>query len=278
MVSDPVFHPAPFDPTSTPPLGVTSLARLAGPDRRELALAHDRPEHLLIWITRGQGVALLDGTRRGIGPHHALFVPARHLMALDPGRNGLGLVLRIPPDSSLTLPARPCHLRPLDVATQAELTALFEAMQREQDADRPLRDEAMQAQAELAAIWLRRHVRTNAIHLPDTAATELSRAYCAQVAARYHDPGGVARHAAILGVSPTHLGRACREQTGRTAAVLLAERIEYAARRLITATDVPFTEIARHLGFSGAAAFSRFVRRQTGSSPSALRASNRKPD
>ena len=48
---------------------VMTLPQLTGGQDWRLLLAQDRPHHLLIWITRGQGRALLDGQRRGGGAH-----------------------------------------------------------------------------------------------------------------------------------------------------------------------------------------------------------------
>ena len=73
-----------------------TLAQLAASGAWQLDLVHDRPVSLLIWITRGQGLALLDGARRGVGAHNALFVPAGNLMALDLGRQGFGQALILP--------------------------------------------------------------------------------------------------------------------------------------------------------------------------------------
>ncbi|MEO1365467.1 MAG: helix-turn-helix transcriptional regulator, partial [Pseudomonadota bacterium] len=81
--------------------------------------------------------------------------------------------------------------------------------------------------------------------------------------------------AAALGVTPTHLSRACKASTGRTAAELLTERTLYAARISLMETTVPIQDIARHLGFGSAAYFTRFMQQHTGQTPSALRQSAR---
>ena len=131
----------PFDPADCHEIRLVTLAQLMTNGAWQLELAHDRAENLLIWITRGQGVALLDGARRGVGVHNALFVPSRSLMALSPGRQGFGQALVIPPGTRLTLPQRAQHLRIRQAPAQAELTALLEALGREQNAARPLRAE-----------------------------------------------------------------------------------------------------------------------------------------
>ncbi|MDK3020389.1 helix-turn-helix transcriptional regulator [Pseudodonghicola flavimaris] len=266
----------PFDPSETTDLRLVTLAQLTQGGGWQLELAHDRAEHLLIWITRGQGVALLDGSRRGVGTHNALFIPARHLMALEMMRNGFGQALVIPPASGLTLPRSVQHLRIRDVASQSELTGLIDALGREQSGGRPLRHSAMRAYGELIAIWLRRHIDDLSEARP-SAAHRLVQAYCARLVDSYGSGAGMADIAQEMGVTPTHLTRVCRSETGRTAAALLTERILYAARRLLTATDTPVQDIARHLGFGSAAYFTRFIQQHTGHTPTALRRAAR-PD
>jgi len=251
-----------------------SLAQLTQAGRWQLSLVHDRGQHLLIWITRGQGVALLDGTRRGIGTHNALFIPARHLMAIDAGQHGFGMALVIPGDTSLTLPTSPQHLRIRDVASQSELTMLLEVLGREQNAQRPLHQSATLAYCELVVIWLRRNMAEQmdqAAAIPETAAQRLSRRWCARLVTDFASPGGMAEHAAALAVTPTHLTRVSRAETGRTAARLLNERQLHAAHQLLIETKAPILDIARHLGFGSAAYFTRFIRQHTGMPPSQLR-------
>ncbi len=260
----------PFDPSDMEDLRLVTLAQLSKAGAWQLELAHDRAEHLLIWITRGQGVALIDGARRGIGTHNTLFIPARNLMAIEMMRNGFGQALMIPDTAALTLPRMVQHLRIRDVTAQNELTVLFEAMGREQNAARPLHHSAMHAYGELMAIWLRRH-------LPDdpapqqSAARRLVMAYCERIVLDHANSTSMADHAEALGVTPTHLTRVCRAETGRTAAALLTERQLHAAQQLLISTDVPVQDIARHLGFGSAAYFTRFIQQHTQKTPTALR-------
>lgn len=264
----------PFDPT--PPAGIrlVTLAQLAPLGRWQFELAHDRGDHLLLWITRGQGVALIDGARRGIGAHNALFVPARHLLALDPGRQAIGLALLIPPalaPRNPPLPDRPHLLRIREAAAQADLAAQLEALGREQAGRQMLTDAALQARAALIAVWLGRQIVRADPPAPASAARRLTQAWCARLGATFASGQTMAAHAAALGVSPAHLSRCCRAETGRSAAALLDERRLHAARLLLARTDATVADIAGHLGFSGPQAFSRFVRRQTGHPPTALR-------
>ena len=73
-----------------------TLAQLSQGQDWRVHLCHDRPANILIWITRGQGLLQLDGQRRGLGAHNAVFIPAGALFALDLGRQGIGQAVVIP--------------------------------------------------------------------------------------------------------------------------------------------------------------------------------------
>ncbi len=262
-----------FDPEPPGSIRLLSLAQWTRGGTWQINLAHDRAHAVLIWITRGQGVALLDGARVGLGAHNAVFVPARQLFSLDMGRQGFGQVLILPSGTGLTHPHEVQHLRIRDTASQGELTNLLDAISREQKTAHPLTSSAIEAYAALILIWLRRHMAPDDSQMPKPrAARILSRAFCALVVRDFASGAVMADHARLLGVSPTHLTRACKAETGKTAAALLTERQVHAARSLLGQTDVPAQDIARHLGFGSAAYFTRFMRHHTGKPPSALRA------
>lgn len=253
-------------------LKIMTLPQLTSGQDWRLALAHDRAESLLIWITRGQGRLLLEGQRRGVGTHNAIVIPARHLFALDLGRQAVAQVILIPDDSGLPFPQRAAQLRVRAADAMTELTNLMEAATREQQKARPLLQSAMDAHGTLISVWVQRQLALEE-HLPPTpnAAARLSRAYSQRISAHFRETLGMADHAQALDVTPTHLTRACKAATGKTAADLLTERILYEARHLLLSTDVPAQDIARYLGFGSAAYFTRFIQHHTGMTPSKLR-------
>ena len=259
-----------------PPVEITTLAQITGPQDWRLSLAHDRPEHVIIWVTRGQGRLLLNGTRRGMGTHTAILIPARTLFSLELGRQGMGQVALIPDGTDVRLPETPRQLRLRDVAAINEVNGFFEAAQREVSQNRPLAQDALDAHVALISVWLRRQIALPE-HLPKAvgAAARLTAAFCEGIVANYAQAMTMADHAAALGVTATHLSRACKASTGRTAAALLTERTLYAARISLIETAVPIQDIARHLGFGSAAYFTRFMQQHTGQTPSALRQSAR---
>ncbi len=251
---------------------IMSLAQMAGNAPWRLGLCHDRPYHTLFWLTRGQGRMLLDGRLRGLGPHNAVFVPAGTLFALDQGRQILGQAVIIPADTPLRLPHMPWHLRVRDVQGQSELTALIEAAQREQARQRPLAQEALEAHVALMSVWLRRQAAQEE-HVPPrrSAGERLSQRFTRMIPLHYTSGATLGFYAAELGVTPTHLTRAVKAATGKTAADLLTERVVHAARSLLEGTTHPARNIAQHLGFGSAAYFTRFMQQHAGEPPSKLR-------
>ncbi|WP_138923372.1 AraC family transcriptional regulator [Sulfitobacter sp. BSw21498] len=249
-----------------------TLAQLSQGQDWRVHLCHDRPANILIWITRGQGLLQLDGQRRGLGAHNAVFIPAGALFALDLGRQGIGQVVVIPEGSELRLPQMPRHLRIRDVQAQTEFTGLIEAAQREQQTKRPLFHDALEAQAALMSVWLRRQILQDE-HIPSrpNAGSRLSARFCQLVSERYRSGAPMSHYAETLEVTPTHLSRAVKSATGRTAADILTERVLHEARHLLGSTQHPAQDIARHLGFGSAAYFTRFIQKHTGSTPSRLR-------
>jgi len=253
-------------------ISIQTLAKMTGGADWRLQLAHDRPHHLLMWVTRGQGRLLLDGERRGVGAHNAIFVPAGALFALELGRQGMGQAVVIPPGMTLRLPERPRHLRIRDVRMQTELSGLIEAAHREQTGDRPLKQDALEAHAALMSVWLRRLiVQDEHVPEPRNAALRLSAQFCELVSQRYASGDAMARYAETAGVTPTHLTRSVKIATGKSAADLLTERVLYEARALLAGSTHPAKDIARHLGFGSAAYFSRFIQTHCGKPPGQLR-------
>ena len=257
----------------TSPARILTLAQWSSAGVWQAELPHSSAMHLLVWITRGQGRALIGGIRRGVGVHNALVIPAGTLFSLDIGRQGFGLICTIPPGSAALMPDEAQHLRLRDVQAQSELTAILDAIQREQNANRPFMDEAIEAQAVLLSVWLRRTMisDTNDPTTHTTAAQRLVTAYAALIERDYTSGKPMADYARALGVTPTHLTRTCQACAGLSAANLLTQRIVHAARSLLETGGLPFNHIAALLGFRSAAYFSRFIQHHTGMTPTTLR-------
>ena len=86
---------------------------------------------------------------------------------------------------------------------------------------------------------------------------------------RLRTPGDFARQ---LSVHVNHLNRAVRMRTGKTTSAHIAERRVSEAKALLQYTSWSTAEIAHALGFEYPTYFNNFFKKQTGTTPSAVRA------
>ena len=261
--------------TARPPAAVEviGLARLAhgGRWRVEAMRSYSRP--VLLWFTRGSGRITVGGTTRGYGVHNAIFLPPGTMHGFDMLGQVLGFAVFLPQDASLDWPEEPLHLRCRDGRTQAELTGLIEMLDRAARAGDSASCAELYHLSGLVSVWLARRAADagGQADRRERAADRLAAAYTALVERDFRAAKGVADYAADLGVTPTHLSRACRATCGRSALALLVDRRLYEARRLLRDTDLPVQTVARDTGFGSPAYFSRAFRAEIGTSPSEFR-------
>jgi transcriptional regulator GlxA family with amidase domain len=86
---------------------------------------------------------------------------------------------------------------------------------------------------------------------------------------------GVARLAALAGVSERHLSRLFVENVGRTPARLVRDARLEAASQLLTGTREPVTTIARRCGFGSAESLRQAFVAWVGISPTRFRGNSR---
>ncbi|UWP90610.1 AraC family transcriptional regulator [Aliiroseovarius crassostreae] len=267
------------------PFRVVPLARMSkgGRWRTEAMRSYGAP--VLIWFTRGQGRITVNGVTAGYGPHNCIFVPAGIMHGFEVSAQVSGTMVVFPQGSEegLSLPRDPFHLRLLDGDRQMELSRMIDNLQKEMDrfdaahAERAHR--AMMCHAGLISVWLDRQVEHQCFDQDRSPAqaksgAKLANAFAALVEQDFHSPKSVRDYAGALGVTPTHLSRVCNRACGRSASTILADRVHYEARRLLSETTLPVKDIARSLGFASAAYFTRSFQKHTGVTPSQFRATH----
>ncbi len=254
------------------PIEVMTVAQLSDGQPWRLNLVHERPYHLFLWITRGQGRLTLEGHRRGVGTHNAISIPAGTLFSLELGRQSLGQAILLPDGISSPLPAIPNHLRLRDAGAITDLNTLIEAAQREAASERPLHQSALEAYVMLLSVWWQRQMSDpDYLPAPRDAAAKIANRFSVRIASHFRENMDLSDHAEAMNISAAHLSRACKAACGRSAAQLLNERQLHAAASALSDTQAPVQDIARHLGFGSAAYFTRFIKTHLGLSPRDLR-------
>lgn len=250
---------------------VMPLAQLRARADWRYGTLHSKPHAQLFWFTRGQGRFTIGAITRGYGPHTAVFIPARVMMSLDLSAQAQGVLVRLPVDPTLDLPAQPVHLRVNTVEAQSTLSGYFDMIERELAGFGPARDRALRAWGLLISVWIARQLdRQDGSILRDRTHI-LAEKYAALLEQSFRSGQGVAEYAETLGVTPTHLSRICRDSAGRPALAILQERLMHEACALLVDTDLPARSIAEDLGFSSAAYFTRSFANLTGRTPSEFR-------
>ena len=83
----------------------------------------------------------------------------------------------------------------------------------------------------------------------------------------YKSHWSIKDYAQQLGLTTPRLNRLCRAMTGKTAGLLIQDRLTLEAQRLLIYTNATATMVAYEIGFKDPAYFSRFFKRRTGLSP-----------
>ncbi|MEM8775096.1 MAG: AraC family transcriptional regulator [Pseudomonadota bacterium] len=251
---------------------ILSLAKLTGAKAWRASLPHSEPFHQLVWITRGQGLCILGGQRRGLVAQTGLIIPAGTLHLIDILPPCFGFICRIPVSEGIPFPETAELVRVAEQKNQTELTILMEAMQREQHEQHHAYGEALSAQAALLSVLFRREVeaREEAPRRASPAQRKVSQ-FTTLVERNYRSGDPMHRYAHEIGVTPTHLSRICKSCTGITSADMLTGRVLHAARDMLENSRTPSKQIASELGFNSAAYFSRFIQKHTGMTPTRLR-------
>ncbi|WP_417269850.1 helix-turn-helix domain-containing protein [Celeribacter sp.] len=228
----------------------------------------------LIWFTRGQGRFTMSGVTRGFGPHNLVYLPPRTMYGFEPIGQISGYIVHLPQVNEMEWPEEPLHLRFTEVIQQNEITGLIENLAREIDNDQPGHDRALALQAGMISVWLERQMSVMPEYeLTPDASRRLVAAYTALIEEKFHETHTVSDYATALGVTATHLTRACNIANGHPASKILADRVHFEARRMLKETDLPVKDIAAKLGFHSPAYFSRSFHKATGVSPRQFRQS-----
>jgi len=238
--------------------------------RTEAMRSHARPR--LLYFNRGQGRITVAGLTSGYGPNNLIYIPAQTLYGYEVGAGVFGQMLTIPQNLSEEWPETSVHLRLRDVGQQADLRAMFEALERELFSDKTGHGRAAQYHLGLLSVFFERHLDS-----PDdaarhrTAPARLVAAYTDLVERDFRTKKNVADYAADLGVTATHLTRCANATCGRSALSLLNDRVHYEARLLLSESKLPVNHIAQQLGFRSAAYFTRAFQAKSGRTPSKFR-------
>lgn len=240
--------------------------------------------HQMIFVLRGRGIVLADGTRCQYRPPALVLIPAGtvHGFEFEPGTRGhvisisvellRDLVQRESGIGALfakpgTLELQQAALRSTDLAQSVRMLA--------REAGRADATDSLALQGWLQVLL--GNVLRLTLHLPSPTDAvvgqrrQLMARFNEIVERRFRDNPSVADVARALHVSESRLRTTCLATTGQSPIQLVHARILLEAKRQLHYTDKAVGEVAFALGFEDPAYFTRFFSRRAGASPRTFR-------
>lgn len=258
-------------------------------DFERRGLPHRLLFHDILLITRGQGRLILDVESHEVTPGVVFFTRPGETRRWDVPEPVEGACVFFVEELVATTFAdprfldqyayfrldRPCGALTLDTGERRTYLDRFAAMQREiaaleKDSPDALRAVLYDFLVQLNRFYVARHGAA-----VEPARKGLVERFQRQVERDFRRRLRVADYAARLAVTPGHLNALCRATLRTNAGAWIRARVALEARRLLLYTDLTAAQIGHRLGFDDPAYFSRFFRRETGSSPSEFRETGR---
>lgn len=260
--------------SQVPAMDALSLMPISGLTRRQLwrhTLPHSVPSPSFLWFVRGNARLIIEGRAIGIGPNVCVTLPAQTAFAIEPGAQTQATFVQIPTSGLLPMPMGVHLIRINDISTQGELSGLLDRIAQGQTSDRPEAKRATFARLMLVSSILERLTGPDTAQTAQLASQKLSARFTREVEQCYATGATLNDIGDMLGVTPTHLTRTFKTTCGITAARYLGDRLMHAARCALIDTPNSAAEIARDLGFSSPAYFSRAFLHHAGETPGKFR-------
>jgi AraC-like DNA-binding protein len=254
-------------------------------------LARDRGPHRhtfyeIVHVTAGTGTHVVDLARWTLSPPHLAVICPGQVHRWESDRDLAGTLVLFTEDFLVDHPGDRAVLRRLgerswfrlDPEQDARIGLLARELVREHHERGSGHESVLRSLLHVLV--------TRADRLPEHAAAprraqgraaSVAEAFAHLLAERRAAPASTERDWIVrecargLGVTPGYLTEAVRAATGRSPGRLLIEARTQQAQRLLAHTGLSVRQIAARTGFADPAYFSRFFRRETGSSPGAFR-------
>ncbi len=232
--------------------------------------------HQLLLIERGGGEATLEGRSVRLTPNRIVNLPIGHVHGFAFIRGTQGWVLTIAAEMlDEVLLASEGLPRVLAQAGMLRGTPQMRTLMRQifsEFAGRGFaRAHVLRSLTAVLIGLVAREMATKGAQHAGSAGADLFARFEALLESHLLEHWSVARYAAALAITPTHLSRITRDATGHAASQLIEERLVREARRNLVYTNLPISTVAFALGFDDPAYFSRVFARATGVSPRSFR-------
>lgn len=274
----PSYEITPFEHETAPVLHVDSIAQMLRGHHWAFDAHLHTDRHQIFWINKGTGRMEIEGQTRGFGPNTVAFIPAGTVHAFEFGPSSAGWVATMSHTSAIPvdLPEKALQFQMNAREDQAAITAICDDISKEQAGTSSQKEIALTCQAGLLSVWLLRYLeKTQTPESKLSQSRKLMIGFRSLLEDNFGTEHSVSYYASVLGVTPTHLTRVCRQTTGHSATTIIQNRTLLEAKRQLAATDKKIAAIGQELGFASSAYFTRLFTQKSEQSPSQFRKSVR---
>lgn len=231
--------------------------------------------HQIFLLSSGDIRLTVDGEMLPLTPPAIVNIPRGTVHGFSFSAGTEGIVVTLPADDFPEVFASPAETaavlgRVFAVSTDADLTRRFDALAAAHGANGAFRRTLLRAEA--AALIAQILEKSQDTFTERRRLDPRIQRFQALIRDQEAQRLGLHDLAQALALSPRHLSRLCKEQTGLTAQSYIEAHKMREACRLLVYTRMSAQQIAWHLGFDDPSYFSRVFQRNLHQSPSAYRA------
>jgi AraC family transcriptional regulator, transcriptional activator of pobA len=152
------------------------------------------------------------------------------------------------------------------------LSVYFQQIISEQDSQSSFSEEVIRS-AFQAILWQTRRIYEEAgqVSASQKAGAGIAAQFQYLVNEHFAEKIAVEEYARLLNITANHLSQTIKEATGKTAKSIITQRRLEEAKYLLLYTDNDIAEIAFHLNFAEPTHFTKFIKKETGSTPNQIR-------
>lgn len=254
---------------------------------RNLHLAHKHSFYHLVFFTKGSGTQTIDFQQVPVKPYQIYFmIPGQvHNWAFKGEVDGYIVNFSVPFFQSFLLKANYLEEFPfftgivddsvidIPAGAQAQIIKLFEQLICETEEPKPLADDMVRAlMLQLFITVARTGMARGNKAIPHYNYT-LLRSFQKLIEKNYTTLRLPKEYAELLYITPNHLNALCNDVLRMSAGEVIRNRIALEAKRLLINNDLTVLEIANQLNFTDNSYFTKFFKKQVGSTPEEFRRS-----
>lgn len=248
-------------------LRLSSVATMRSPSKGTFPKKGLAKEHVLIWITRGQGALQINGEERVVIANLLVFIPKGAPYSLDFGANCYGNILRLPEIDQSILPSDHLYFQVRHISEQTKISTSFDLLAKELESNDKFSKFAAEIQANLLLISALRLASATEYFVEKTKQRKIFETFVTLVEKNFKTGNGLSSYAKELGITTQHLTRICQSERGCSGSEFIQDRILAEAKQMLEQTDLRVGDISNRLRFSSAAYFSKLFSQKVGVTP-----------